>query len=195
MKLETLLIAFLGIFLYDLYYDHILWNTYKKYKKYGTFVFYIFVAFSLYLMFKRDPSHSYHLMQSVKNIIHHAPIDKESKELFSPLLQIPNLSQLLTHHQNQNNSYTLDDYIQQPQYKRMLNSGKQNNCKRSVSETKKKHVASRQDWKCSKCGMKLPGSFEVDHIQALHNGGSNHVDNLEALCRNCHGEKTAQTFL
>ena len=46
-----------------------------------------------------------------------------------------------------------------------------------------------------KCGIKLPGSFEVDHIQALHNGGSNHVDNLEALCRNCRLEKTAQSFL
>ena len=123
-------------------------------------------------MFKRDPNQSYHLMQSIKNIIHHAPIDKESKELFSPLLQIPNFQHLLVHHSNQNTSYTLDDYIQQPQYKRMMNSGKQNNCKRSVSETKKKHVASRQNWKCSKCGIKLPGSFEVDHIQALHNGGT-----------------------
>lgn len=193
MKLETFLIAFLGIFLYDLYYDHVIWNTYKKYKKYSLFAFYVFVAFSLYLTFKRDPNNSYYLMQTVKNLINHAPIDKDAKELFTPLLQIPNITQMLK--TSNNNVVSLDSYIQTPQYKRMLNSGANNNCKRSVSETKKKHIASRQDWKCSKCGMKLPGSFEVDHIIALQHGGTNHVDNLEALCRNCHGEKTANAFL
>ena len=192
MKLEIFFLAFLGIFLYDLYYDHIFLNIYKKYKKYGVFLFYAFIAFSFYLMFKKNPNNSYYFMQSVKNLIHHAPIDKDAKELFTPLLQIPNLSNLYKSNSPYDN---IDPNITTPQYRRMMNSGYGNKNKRSVSETKKKHVASRQDWKCNKCGIKLPGSFEVDHIQALHNGGSNHVDNLEALCRNCHGEKTAKSFL
>jgi 5-methylcytosine-specific restriction endonuclease McrA len=33
--------------------------------------------------------------------------------------------------------------------------------------------------------------FEVDHKIRLADGGSNHVDNLVAYCRECHGEKTA----
>jgi 5-methylcytosine-specific restriction endonuclease McrA len=31
----------------------------------------------------------------------------------------------------------------------------------------------------------------VDHITRLEHGGTNHIDNLVALCRDCHGKKTA----
>jgi 5-methylcytosine-specific restriction endonuclease McrA len=62
--------------------------------------------------------------------------------------------------------------------------------KRSVSETKKKFVASRQGWKCGECQDQLNAWFEVDHKIRLEHGGSNHVDNLVALCRECHGKKT-----
>jgi 5-methylcytosine-specific restriction endonuclease McrA len=63
--------------------------------------------------------------------------------------------------------------------------------KRSVSETKKKFVAASQNWHCGKCARQLPAWFEVDHKVRLEYGGSNQVDNLVALCRDCHGEKTA----
>ena len=74
--------------------------------------------------------------------------------------------------------------------KRILKSGGKGT-KRSVSETKKKYVASMQDWKCKKCSIKLPAWFEVDHVIRLEHGGGNGVQNLEALCRECHGKKTA----
>lgn len=76
-----------------------------------------------------------------------------------------------------------------PQMKRMLRSG-MNSKSRSVSPSKKKFVASRQGWQCAICKIQLPPSYEVDHIIDLQYGGSNHVDNLRALCRNCHGNKT-----
>lgn len=81
-----------------------------------------------------------------------------------------------------------------PAERRILNSGK-NSSKRSVSETKKKYVAAQQGWKCGDCQRQLPAWFEVDHVIALEHGGSNHVDNLVALCRDCHGKKTAMSFL
>ena len=62
--------------------------------------------------------------------------------------------------------------------------------KRSVSESKKKWVAAYQDWKCGSCSRTLPAWFEIDHRIRLEHGGSNHVDNLVALCRDCHGKKT-----
>ena len=71
----------------------------------------------------------------------------------------------------------------------VLQTGKKGT-KRSVSETKKKFVASRQSWKCGDCGDQLNAWFEVDHKIRLEYGGSNHVDNLVALCRECHGKKT-----
>jgi 5-methylcytosine-specific restriction endonuclease McrA len=69
-------------------------------------------------------------------------------------------------------------------------SGKKST-KRSVSETKKKYVASNQNWKCGDCKKQLTAWFEVDHKIRLEYGGSNHVDNLVAMCRECHGKKTA----
>jgi 5-methylcytosine-specific restriction endonuclease McrA len=74
--------------------------------------------------------------------------------------------------------------------RKILSSGK-NTTKRSVSETKKKYVAYLQNWKCAKCQKQLNAWFEVDHKIRLEYGGGNDVQNLEALCRECHGKKTA----
>ena len=82
-----------------------------------------------------------------------------------------------------------------PQQRRMMASGKKNATKRSVSETKKKFVAAQQNWNCAKCKKQLPAWFEVDHTIRLEHGGTNHVSNLTALCRDCHGEKTAMENL
>jgi 5-methylcytosine-specific restriction endonuclease McrA len=74
--------------------------------------------------------------------------------------------------------------------RRIVSSGK-TGTKRSVSETKKKYVASQQDWKCGQCVAQLDHTFEIDHRVRLEYGGGNDVQNLVALCRNCHGKKTA----
>jgi 5-methylcytosine-specific restriction endonuclease McrA len=60
---------------------------------------------------------------------------------------------------------------------------------------KKKYVASLQDWKCNKCHEQLTAWYEVDHKKRLEYGGTNEIDNLEALCRECHGRKTAMENL
>ena len=62
--------------------------------------------------------------------------------------------------------------------------------KRKVSESLKKQIACKQNWQCKRCNIKLPGNFEIDHIVSLKSGGTNDSNNLQALCRNCHGEKT-----
>ena len=63
--------------------------------------------------------------------------------------------------------------------------------KRSVTGLDKKKVAADQEWDCGHCKMRLDETYEVDHIKALRNGGDNSLENLVALCRNCHGKKTA----
>ena len=88
----------------------------------------------------------------------------------------------------------LGQNFQNPTLTRMMNAGL-GNSKRSVSETKKKYVDSRQGMKCATCGVQLPASFEVDHKIRLEHGGSNEVNNLHAQCRNCHGEKTTMENL
>jgi 5-methylcytosine-specific restriction protein A len=63
--------------------------------------------------------------------------------------------------------------------------------KRSVSETKKKFVASNQNWLCASCRNQLDYTFEVDHTISLENGGTNEISNLKALCPSCHRKKTS----
>ena len=62
--------------------------------------------------------------------------------------------------------------------------------RRHVSEQLKKKIAAEQAWKCRHCGSMLDAKYEVDHIVALEDGGGNDIMNLQALCRNCHGQKT-----
>ena len=61
---------------------------------------------------------------------------------------------------------------------------------RKVSESTKKMVASNQQWRCFMCHNLLDYSYEIDHNVPLFAGGTNHISNLHALCRNCHGKKT-----
>jgi len=63
---------------------------------------------------------------------------------------------------------------------------------RKVSDQLKKIVASQQHWNCKKCKNILDATYEVDHIISLEDGGNNHIQNLQALCRNCHGKKTME---
>jgi 5-methylcytosine-specific restriction endonuclease McrA len=92
------------------------------------------------------------------------PMDKQSKDLLTP-------------------------FLSSNQEQRILTSGHEATT-RSVSGTKKKWIAAEQGWKCNSCQTQLDAWFEVDHKIRLADGGSNHVDNLVALCRNCHGKKT-----
>jgi hypothetical protein len=62
--------------------------------------------------------------------------------------------------------------------------------KRNVTGLMKKKVAADQQWKCGHCKATLDATFEVDHVKALFNGGSNDMSNLVALCPNCHRKKT-----
>lgn len=67
--------------------------------------------------------------------------------------------------------------------------------KRNVTGLMKKKVAADQKWVCGHCSQTLDESYEVDHKLALFQGGTNELDNLIALCRNCHGKKTMKERL
>ena len=64
--------------------------------------------------------------------------------------------------------------------------------KRNLSESVKKKVASDQKWNCNNCKLILDATYEIDHVKPLYQGGTNDIENLQALCRNCHGNKTLE---
>ena len=112
--------------------------------------------------------------------------------------QITNLNKFLNKFKKiQNLVILLFSIISVFNYKKFLNlpnivgENKINKSKRtSVTQSIKKLIASNQKWNCNICKNTLDHTYEVDHILPLFKGGSNKSDNLQALCRNCHGKKT-----
>ena len=52
-------------------------------------------------------------------------------------------------------------------------------------------VFKRDQWRCQECG--LHGQvLECDHVVPLEDGGTDEIENLQALCVSCHFAKTAR---
>lgn len=150
------------------------------------------IAICLYLMIKRNPLQSKNLLLYTNNMIKYMPIDKSSVDMLSPIFDFTtkgNRGFMEGFNSDMNPRFNYNPVLASQQQRMMLSGNKAT--KRSVSETKKKYVASIQDWKCGQCSKKLSHTFEVDHKIRLEHGGGNDVTNLVALCRECHGEKTA----
>jgi hypothetical protein len=174
MKRELLVVGVTAFFMANAYHDGRYVAVMKTWKKYYTMAGIAFAGLSAYLFIRRYPSQTGGLLASASALVKHLPVDKESADLFGPLMSLGGL---------QGGSEPVAA-------RRILGSGRAAG-KRCVSETKKKFVASQQGWTCGDCGTQLPAWFEVDHRVRLDRGGSNHVDNLVALCRDCHGKKTS----
>ena len=201
MKIELIIFIITGLLVANTYYDGKLikiLNTIKtsKYLKMATFVF---GGLSLYLFLKKNPENSKEFLGRANDMIKTLPMTRESMGLISPFLNLTNTKSFTDTNQDiYMNGGALSgggaNGNANPGVNRMMMSGR-GTTKRSVSETKKKFVAANQNWLCGDCKRQLPAWFEVDHVIALHNGGSNEVSNLVALCRDCHGKKTAMDRL
>jgi hypothetical protein len=164
MKSELLLMAGACFYIADTVYDGKYSSQLTKYKKHFKIATILFVVFSMYLFIKKNPAESKNMMGHLNGMIQYMPMDRNSRDLITPFLSTPKEQRIMT-------------------------SGGESTS-RSVSGTKKKWIAAQQGWKCNGCHTQLDAWFEVDHKIRLADGGSNHVDNLVALCRNCHGKKT-----
>ena len=165
MNVKFIIVLLTGGFLYNTYHDNFILNSLKTHQKYYKMAGILVFGLGFYLMINRNPTESMSFMNAFRQYIQVMPMDRQTKDMIQP-------------------------FLQKDPAERIRNSGK-NSTSRSVSETKKKYVASQQGWKCKKCQQSLTAWFEVDHEIRLEHGGSNEVENLAALCRNCHGEKTA----
>ena len=173
----------------------------RKYIKMTTIGFF---GLSMYLFMKKNPENSHNIMQHANEFIKYMPISRQSADMLTPFFDMTNKRAFFgqggsSDGDNGGNAGGDDDggwttRREQNSINKIITSGKTGGTgptKRSVSESKKKFVAAQQSWKCGDCKRQLPGWFEVDHKIRLEHGGSNAVDNLVALCRDCHGKKTA----
>jgi len=188
---ELYILGITGFLLYNAYYDGKYSKLLLSYKKYYKMAFICFLALCLYIMIKRNPSQTKNMLLYTNNMIKYMPIDKSSIDMISPIFDLSTKDRGFMEGFNTelNPGYNYNPTIIGQQQRNLLSGNKP--VKRSVSETKKKYVASMQDWKCGQCNKKLSHTFEVDHKIRLEHGGGNDVTNLVALCRECHGEKTA----
>ena len=176
MRIGLVIIIITLFLLVNTYHDGYYTKFFSINKKYFQMFSIGFIGFSLYLLIKKRPKETKDVLLYANKFIKYMPIDKTSKSFIGPIIDFTSTS------------------TSSPQMKRMMNSGLKT-IKRSVSETKKKYVASQQNWKCKKCNNQLNATFEVDHIIELNAGGTNHISNLEALCRECHGQKTMSKYV
>ena len=211
MKTEYIIFIITAFLIANTYYDGKFLKTLQSSQKYVKMATFAFVGLSIYLFAKKNPDQSRSMFMHANDIIKYMPVSKDTADVLSPFLDFTNKTSLF---QNGSGGGGLGNNVvgsvggcggggrgggggagspgkglNQKQNK-VLTSGK-TSTKRCVSETKKKFVAAQQGWKCGHCNRQLPAWYEVDHIMRLEHGGTNHIDNLVALCRDCHGKKTA----
>ena len=201
-----LILLITALVLLNTYFEGKLISKLKKYEKYYKMVFFAFIGLCIYLYIKKDPRNYKDFVTNSNGYIKYLPIDRNTASIITPIIDFTSSSIS----KELNNNYNIYNNPNNPnnrksvsfsnpssntmnlskQQQKILYSGN-TSTKRSVSETKKKYVAASQNWHCKQCQKQLPAWFEVDHVIKLEYGGSNNIDNLEALCRDCHGRKTA----
>jgi hypothetical protein len=65
-----------------------------------------------------------------------------------------------------------------------------NSKSRKLKESDKKVIASSQAWKCKKCDNILSATYQIDHIIPFSITFDDSYSNLQALCVNCHSQKS-----
>ena len=186
MRLEVFVLGLTAFFVYNTYSDGKYTKMMMSFKKYYKMIFYVILGIGIYYILKRNPSKGKEMLLYANNYVKYLPIDKNSMDMLSPIIDF-------TETPDSSFMETFNDIPYRAGFcseQRILSSGKSGS-KRSVSETKKKYVAANQNWKCGHCQNQLDHTFEIDHKVRLEYGGGNDVQNLIALCRNCHGKKTA----
>ena len=186
MRLEIIILAVTAIILYNLYYDGKFIKKIYSYKKYFTMAVVGILAISMYLLIKRDPIQSKKILLYANNMVKYMPIDKQSMNMISPIIDFT------APKDNGGFMLGMNQTLSKPRMSTPSPTMSMKGTKRSVSETKKKYIASQQNWRCGGCHEQLNHTFEIDHRVRLEYGGGNNVENLVALCRNCHGVKTAR---
>ena len=193
MRIELIIVLITGVIIANIYTEGKYLKLALSWKKYYQMIGIAFAGLALCWLLRKNPARAMDILHSSNEYVKYLPVDKNVTSFISPILNFTKDPALGS--TNGGRTVMGGNHEVLPQYReRIIKSGTKSS-KRSVSETKKKFVAARQNWCCGDCKKQLSAWFEVDHTIRLEHGGSNHVDNLVALCRECHGKKTAMENL
>jgi hypothetical protein len=193
MRVEIIILAITIFLIYNTYHNGKYTKMFFMYKKYYQMAGIALLGLSMWLLIRKNPSQCKNLLMYANNMVKYMPIDRNAMNMINPIMDFTDIQGGAMYQMN-TSLRPNERPNERPNDMRILESGQTipgKATKRSVSETKKKFVASQQNWKCANCHEQLNAWFEVDHKVRLEYGGSNHVENLVALCRECHGRKTA----
>lgn len=218
MRIGIVLFLIAAAIMANIYTEGRLLKSLNKYTKYYQMAGVGLAAIVIYMVFTKNPARARDLVLTSNEYLKYMPVDKNASSILNPILDftskysgsvasggefgsafpVLNLGSSGSSNGRQHYAEARITKSGVPVIDGPLDQGGSRGTKatkRSVSETKKKYVAAQQGWKCGHCNKQLPAWFEVDHKIRLEHGGSNHIDNLVALCRDCHGEKTAMENL
>ena len=193
MRIEIVIFGITAFLIFNTYTDGKYVKMLPQFKKYYQMAAIAAGGFVLYYLIKKNPLSAGAMLSTTQEYLKYMPLDRNSSKLINPILDFTSKQAYKEDQTQYGGSVPVLPVQHISSEQKIMNSGKLQpgqRMKRSVSETKKKFVASRQGWKCGECQDQLNAWFEVDHKVRLEHGGSNHVDNLVALCRECHGKKT-----
>jgi hypothetical protein len=160
MRIEIILFLITAFLVANIYTDGKYYKLLLSWKKYYQMAGIVFGAFVLYWLLKKNPKRAGEMIRTSNEYLKYLPIDHNTSSFISPILDF-------TAKQSYGEAAAtgaiagasanpiLNLFQPGPTYseKRILESGgktieiPQQKTKRSVSETKKKFVASRQNWK------------------------------------------------
>jgi len=197
MRIELIIFLVTASIIGNVYTDGKFLKKLLSYKKYYQMAGIGLGGLFTWWLLKKNPNKANEMIATSHEYLKYLPIDQNMSNIISPILDFTSKqnysSQIPNGTTDSGGTFSMMNMLMPHQHSKEENrlgqSGKKGT-KRSVSETKKKYVAARQNWKCGDCEEQLSAWFEVDHKIRLEYGGSNHIDNLLALCRECHGKKT-----
>ena len=170
MRIEIAVMGLVAFFVWNTYQDGKYLKMMMAWRKHAKLNMYAASALGLFSLLKNRPEDGRTMLYYANDYVKYLPLDRTSTNMLSPLFDYTD---------------TNEDIL----------SNTMRVTKRSVSETKKKYVASQQGWKCAGCHQQLDHTYEVDHRTRLDQGGTNEVSNLTAYCPHCHRKKTAEELM
>jgi len=157
MRLEIFILGLTAFFVYNTYADGKYTKMMMSFKKYYKMIFYALLGIGIYYLLKKNPSKGKDMLLYANNYIKYLPIDKNSIDMLSPIIDFTGTPDSSFMESFNGISPQTSGFCSE---QRILSSGK-GGTKRSVSETKKKYVASNQEWKCGHCHNQLDHTFEM----------------------------------